>query len=34
MLVNTELGGDEAREHVDDIEPQWLLVCKRGELED
>lgn len=33
MLVATELGGGEARERVDDIEPRWLVVRMEGEGE-
>lgn len=34
MVVATELGGVEAlaRERVDDVEPQWPLVCMEGEI--
>lgn len=33
MDVATELGGGEARERVDDIEPRWLWVRMEGEGE-
>lgn len=33
IVVATELGGGEARERVDDIEPRWLLVRIEGEGE-
>ena len=33
MVVATELGGGEARERVDEIEPRWLLVRMEGEGE-
>jgi hypothetical protein len=33
MVVATELGGGEARERVDDIEPRWLVVRIEGEGE-
>jgi len=31
IVVATELGGGEAREHIDDIEPRWLVVRMEGE---
>ena len=33
IVVATELGGGEARERVDDIEPRWLVVRMEGEGE-
>jgi len=33
IVVATELGEGEARERIDDIEPQWLVVCMEGEEE-